>query len=298
MSNTFPLLNPTSDIDTKDPCPVFDGVQWHLFGSGGTVKNEKWDVFHATALHLEGPWTERDPIRLDIEGSGVAAPGVIFEDETFHMFIQTEFMKEGGIVKYLISYDGFEWIHMDTILEASPETGEHGIYDPHPAVINGHRYIVYSGMPAGHPQPDIFLAESTTNTWDGPWVRCGKILDHQEIADHHNQKDHHDYEWGIEGAQLVEMPNGQILLNATCFLPQGPRGSRQRVFFALADSVMGPYTSIGPVIEPDECGENGHSTAIIKDDRLLLCYQSRLDKTSHLWRYGLREFAFSEIRVP
>lgn len=38
--------------------------------------------------------------------------------------------------------------------------------------------------------------------------------------------EHPDYEWGIEGAQLVELPDGRVLLNATCFLPEGRRGNR------------------------------------------------------------------------
>ena len=67
-----------------------------MFGSSGTVTSESWSILHATAADLYGPWVELAPIILAVCGSGVAAPGVIFEDGVFHMFIQTEFMKSGG----------------------------------------------------------------------------------------------------------------------------------------------------------------------------------------------------------
>ncbi len=287
-NNIFPLFTPNVLDDVKDPCPVFDGTQWHMFGSGGTVTTETWKIFHATAPSREGPWTEHALIDLGIAGSGVAAPGVVFQGGVFHMFIQTEFMRPGGTCEHAVSDDGFEWVVLDTALWAVPGTGEDGIYDPHPAVIGGNCYIAYSGMPPFErvPQPDVYLARSLTNTWFGPWERLGKILDHSEVP-HHNSRDHEDYEWGIEGAQLVELPDGRVLLNATCFLPTGKRGSRQRVFFAVADKVEGPYRTLGPVLDPPENGENGHSTVLIDNNELVLFYQSRVQTTNHRWRFGI-----------
>ena len=287
-SNQFPMFQPSGLDDVKDPCPVFDGRQWHMYGSGGTVTSETWQVYHATAPALDGPWTQQPLIDLPVQGSGVAAPGVVVQDGVFHMFIQTEFLKPGGKVEHLMSFDGFGWTGASTCLEAVPGTAEHGIYDPHPAVVGGQKYIVYSAMPDFQrvPQPDIYLAKSITNTWFGPWERMGKILDHEDIP-HHNPRHHPDYEWGIEGPQLVELADGRVMLNATCFLPQGPRGSRQRVFFALADRVQGPYHSLGPVLDPSEPGENGHSTVMVEGNEITLFYQSRVQATGHRWRYGL-----------
>ena len=292
LSNLFPLMSPERWRDIKDPCPVFDDVKWHMFGSCGTVLDESWDIFHATSPTLSGPWIEHDQLHLDIHGSGVAAPGVIFEDGLFHMFVQTEFQLPDGTIEYLTSNDGFAWTHVNTALHSVPDTPEHGIYDPHPAVIGGERYFVYSGMPAFEltPKPDVYLARSMTDSWEGPWLRLGKILDHAEIADHHNSRDHPDYEWGIEGPQLVELSSGKVLLNATCFLPEGDRGHRQRVFFAIARSIQGPYLSIGPVLVPQGTGENGHSTVLLDGELITLCYQTRLDSTDHKWRYGLATY--------
>jgi len=287
-SNVFPLFHPTEIDDLKDPCPVFDGRVWHMFGSGGTVTTESWTLFHATSTHLEGPWTQHDPIHLPIQGSGIAAPGVIYADGVFHMFVQTEFMHPGGRVEHAVSNDGFSWVVLQPALVSIEDSEEHGIYDPHPAEIAGVKYLVYSAMPkfARVPQPDVFLARSVTNTWYGPWERRGKILDHADVP-HHNHRDDPDYEWGIEGPQLVELPDGRVLLNATCFLPAGERGTRQRVFFAVADEVEGPYRTVGPILAPAERGENGHSTVMIKDNELLLFYQSRVEATGQRWRYGI-----------
>jgi len=284
----FPILEPRLVRDTKDPCPVFDGKRWHIFGSAGSVMTESWLIFHATGTTLYGPWEEQEPIVLPLQGSGIAAPGVVYEDACFYMFVQTEFLREGGTVEFLTSPDGFTWTHINTALQSLPGTSEQGIYDPHPALIAGERYLVYSGMSGGFPpQPDVYLAKCMTNSWHGPWLRLGKILDHSEIEYHHNRRDHHDYEWGIEGAQLVELPDSRILLNATCFLPVGARGERQRVFFATADDVRGPYRSLGPILEPVGLGENGHSTVVLAGPDLILFYQSRLASTGHLWRYGI-----------
>jgi hypothetical protein len=287
-TDVFPLFLPAAVDDVKDPCPVFDGRLWHLFGSAGTTTSETWSIFHATATDIYGLWVEHEPIALAVRGSGVAAPGVIFEDGVFHMFIQTEFMKPGGRCEHAVSEDGFHWSVLGAAMVALPGTGEDGIYDPHPAVVRGKRYIVYSGMPpfVRVPQPDVYLARSQSDSWFGPWKRVGKILDHNDLP-HHNARQHPDYEWGIEGAQLVELPDSRILLNATCFLPDGPRGSRQRVFFAVADHIEGPYQTVGPVLDPGEPGENGHSTVVIDGSQLTLFYQCRRAMTGHRWRYGI-----------
>ena len=293
MSDRFPLYAPCYDPEVKDPCLVYDGSLWHIFGSGGDTISERWGIHHATARFLAGPWQQHETIELPLVGSGVAAPGVIFSGGQFHLFIQTEFMFEGGRIEYLTSPDGFDWTHVNTPLCSVPSTEEAGIYDPHPAVVGGKKYLVYSAMPpiTGKPCPEVFLAVSDTGSWAGPWTRIGKILSHADVAEHHNQPGQPDYEWGIEGPQLIELPNGQVMLNAVCFLPGGDRGTRQRVFFAIAPSAEGPFRSLGPFL-PAEDGENGHASAALVDEELVLCYQAR-PKTG-TWRYGIRR----QVEVP
>ncbi len=312
-----PLYIESRFKDTKDPCPVFDGNIWHIFGSGGNVRDEKWKILHAIAPSLEGPWVEDDPVTLrGLSGDHVAAPGVFYErnTKTFHMFVQTDFLATNGTIEYLTSIDGKTFTKINTALVSIPGTDEAGIYDPHPAEIAGKKYIVYSGTPRVDRQggffvstPDVFLAQTATNTWEGPWDRKGKILDHVAIASHHNQPQHPGYEWGIEGPQLIELQNKNILLNATCFLPEGRFGTRQRTFFAIADTVCGPYKTLGPVIHESldewESGENGHAAGILQGKKLYLFYQARSAKIEHDaaandWRYGIATFDITPLLRP
>jgi hypothetical protein len=212
------------------------------------------------------------------------------------MFVQTDHAALDGTIEHLVSDDqGRTFTWLDTALTSQPELGEATIYDPHPAEISGVRYIVYSaGEQVG--APDIHLACSTSGSWHGPWKRLGPILRHEDVP-HHNARDEPEYEWGLEGPQLVPMADGTVLLNAVCFLPDRPKGTRQRVFFAVGDSPTGPYTTLGPVLEPSadsapwESGENGHASAFVADQKLLLFYQARGKGPDARWRYGIAEFS-------
>ncbi|MEK7510857.1 MAG: hypothetical protein AAB582_01300 [Patescibacteria group bacterium] len=307
-----PLFDSTRFKDVKDPCIAFDGATWHIYGSGGTVVSETWEILHATAPALEGPWTECEPAVLrGVEGPHVAAPSVIYDppDKLFHMAVQKDFMDVGGDIAYLVSADGHVFTKMRTLVKPKGSV-EAGLYDPHFSEIRGKKYLVYSGVPvtsiegrAFTPQPDVYLAKSLTDRWAGLWKRVKKILDHDEIEWHHNRRDSQDYEWGIEGPQVVELPNGKVLLNATCFLAEGRFGTRQRVFFGIADDVQGPYVSLGPVLSPPEdgweSGENGHASAWVEGEELYLFYQARSKEDGHAqsndWRYGIAVYDIKSI---
>lgn len=311
-----PLFESTHVKDVKDPCIAFDGTTWHLYGSGGDTVREEWEILHATAPDIEGPWTEEPPVILrGVEGPRVAAPSVLYdpEDKLFHMAVQKDFIEVGGGIAYLVSADGRTFTKMRTLIRPTNER-EAGLYDPQFCVIDRKKYLVYSGVPETlthpdrwwrAPQPDVYLAKSTTDYWSGHWKRMKAILRHEDIAWHHNAREHPDYEWGIEGPELVQLPDGSVLLNATCFIEEGRRGTRQRVFFAVADSVTGPYTSIGPVLFPTEGtlwenGENGHASSWIVGDELYLFYQARSQevvepKEANNWRYGIAVYAIEDI---
>ena len=288
FADVFPVLQPEGFDDVKDPCPVFDGAVWHLFGSAGTVTSETWKIFHATSPSLDGPWRNSRRSTLALRGSGVAAPGVVFEDGTFHMFIQTEFMRSGGGLRTPCLARRFCMDAQGTRAGLDAGTSEDGIYDPHPALIGGQKYLTYSGMArfTGAPQPDVYLARSVSGSWSGPWERLGKILDHDEVP-HHNPRGHADYEWGIEGPQLVELPgwprpSERHLLPARRQARQPPaRLFRHRGFRS------GGLTAPSAVLDPAGGGENGHSTVLVTGDEIRLFYQSRVPGTGHLWRYGL-----------
>lgn len=311
-----PLFDSERFKDVKDPCICFDGKTWHIYGSGGDVRREEWEILHATAPSIEGPWTEREPAVLrGVIGPHVAAPSVVydFEDKLFHMAVQKDFMDVGGDIAYLVSADGHIFTKMRTLV-VPRGASEAGLYDPHFSIIHGQKYLAYSGIPAAlarmegpfRPQPDVYLAKSMSDRWAGYWKRVKAILKHEDIAWHHNRREHPDYEWGIEGPQLIELPDGSVLLNATCFIEEGRFGTRQRVFFAIADKPEGPYTSLGPVLSPIieqaalwENGENGHASVIMHNDKLYLFYQARSqehpDARENNWRYGIAEFDVEDI---
>jgi len=313
-----PLYTESRFKDVKDPCIVHDGIHWHIYGSGGDVRSEVWVILHATAPSITGPWTEREPCELrGVCGDHVAAPSVYYDpsDSAFHMIVQTEFTSIGGTIEYLRSVDGHVFEHVNTALHSVPDSSEAGIYDAHQVLVGETKYIVYAGTPAIEGfnnqyiiQPDVHLAysDSADSSWIGPWVREGIILDHDHIDWHHNPRSHKEYEWGIEGPQILQLPNGTFFLNATCFLANGRFGTRQRVFFAVSKTIAGPYTSLGPIIDPALyqehewlSGENGHATAIIQGNELYLFFQARSSAAHHAvdnnWRYGIAVFDIDEL---
>ena len=95
----------------------------------------------------------------------------------------------------------------------------------------------------------------------------------------HNQVGTADYEWGLEGPQLLELPGCGVLLTAVCFLPDRPPGHRQRLLLAVAEEVTGPYVVLGAAVEPSRAGgagENGHGSAVLGHDGLIhFVYQER-----------------------
>ena len=299
VSRIGPLFLPAHGGDVKDPCPVFDGNRWHIYGSVGSSMVEQWEVLHMVAPNIEGPW-ERAPVILKgVQGPHVAAPSVVFDAGTFHMFLQTDFMALDTRIVHLASGDGETFQRLDTALESIPLTTEAGIYDPHAADIDGKKYMTYSGCTEVS-RPDIYLAESESGSWNGPWKRHGRILCHEDVP-HHNQHGYQDYEWGLEGSQVLRLPGGIHLLNAVCFLPETPRGRRQRVFLAVASGLKGPYRTLGPILEPRiegdwESGENGHAMAIFDDGMLRLFYQARsADEKNRPWRHGVATFRVADI---
>ena len=204
-----------------------------------------------------------------------AAPGVVAEGARLHMFLQEHFNVLGGVIEHLVSDDGGRtFIRTVTALRSDATVDEAGIYDPDGAAIGGVRYLTYAAMTTVG-QPDLFLARSRSGSWAGPWERLGRILGHEDV-ECHNQRGCPDYEWGLEGPHLLELPDGRVLLTAVCFLAGSPAGSRQRVLLAVADRPEGPYEVIGPAVETaGASGENGHGTSVLDGDVVHVVYQER-----------------------
>lgn len=296
------ILKTNAYWDQKDPSPIavpdaYNGNQiYHIYGTKGDDRTRKWEILHAVSPKPLGPWIELAPINLGIEGAGVAAPGVIYDEEAVHMFVQTEFLSLNGTIEYFISKDGgYGFERVGTVLNSIPGTNEAGIYDPQPFIVseNGKKtkYIVYTGMPrVSH--GDVYIAKSLTDSWEGPYSRK-LIINHELVASHHNQHDDTDYEWGLEGGNIILLPNGKFLFVGVSFLPEGQRGTRQRVFGAVADKVDGPYTSLGPIIMPEKLGENGHPGILLENEIVRIYYQER--ELMGPWRIKEKDFNIKDL---
>lgn len=290
---TGPLVEPRGGGHLKDPCPVFDGARWHLYGTGFRGRDGCWRASHALSDDLEGPWAEAPPARLEgVDGGCVGAPGLVAgEGGDLHLFAQTDFAALGSTIEHLVSVDGGDtFVGRGTAVRPSRfRQAEAGVYDGHPSEVGGQPWLAYAAF-ARPGRPDLFVATSQSGSWAGPWKRHGRVLAHAQVAAHHNAHGDPAYEWGLEGPQLVELPDGATLLNAVCFLPGAPAGTRQRVFFAVGPGPAGPFRSIGPVLDPPpsgwESGENGHAAAVIRRGALWLFYQAR-PRGDGPWRWGL-----------
>jgi hypothetical protein len=206
------------------------------------------------------------------------APGVVAEGRRLHLYLQHDFNVLGGRIEHLVSVDGgANFFRAGTALRSQPRTGEAGVYDPDGAIVGGERYLTYAAMTVVG-QPDLYLARSRSRSWDGPWDRLGCMLDHARVPCH-NQRGTSNYEWGLEGPQLLELPGGGVLLTAVCFLPNRAIGNRQRLLLAVAEEAAGPYVVIGAAVQPSQpggAGENGHGSALVGEDGLVhFVYQER-----------------------
>lgn len=272
-----PVLSLGNYGGLKDPCVVrFQGL-WHLFATG-CKDGFRYDVVHAVAPRPTGPWTMLPPSDVvGAEGPSLCAPGVVADGELLHMFVQESYNTLGGTIRHLVSIDAGASFHCaGTALESIPGSSEAGLYDAHPGAVGDDKFVVYAGM-ANVGEPDLHLARSESGTWNGPWERLGVLLGHEDV-DCHNPRGCPAYEWGLEGGQITELPDGRTLLSAVCFLPDGDHGTRQRIFLAVADRPEGPYDVLGPALDPVRYaagGENGHGCTVVDRGRVYLFLQHR-----------------------
>lgn len=287
---------PANYPDLKDPSPLFDGKVWHIYatGPGGA---QSYGVSHLVSESIDGPWRFGQPVQLVNlyippmdHSSEVCAPGVCYDSTSgsYEMFIHTHFDVTGGVINHLVSQDGVVFVQQDVAIVSKPDSFHAGVYDPQPAVVNGKKYLTYTAFkrPA---HGNVLLAESVNGQWCTEWEHHGLILSHKKMTKYQNQHTDIDYEWGLEGAQLLELHKGALLMIGSCFLPHKEQGRRQRLFFAVGHKIKGRYHILGTLNEiyqeDEEITETGHGGGIVVGNYLYVFYQARGVNTPWRIRY-------------
>lgn len=307
MQITNNLLNVTrlpehqqNYYEIKDPSvlQLKDG-SYLMYASIGNSVHQHWKVgrFHAPALDTE--WTELPAVEFEgISGPQLCAPAVTYEvqpdgTELWTMYIQTACFEEDGVIAVATSTNGqhFSGLPQPVITKesigASPAPVV-GVYDVGISEVRSSDQdllcMVYSGyrrIGCG----DIYVSYKNKHVQDAEWSK-GECLLTQESLPFHNRPDYAHFEWGLEGAKIIQLAEECFVMIGVCFLPKPHQflGSRQRVFLAGARSMNGPYTPLGLPFFPTSAntthaknviGENGHPDTLITGETLWVIYQER-----------------------
>jgi hypothetical protein len=188
-----PLFESSRYKDAKDPCICFDGITWHIFGSGGDTWPEEWELLHATAPDIEGPWTEQDSLTLiGLRGPHVAAPTVMFEDGTVPYGGAARLHGRGRRYRIPHEPDGqtFTWVARSSVPRgtANPASTTRTCGDTRrtiPGVLRHSRF--HPDRHALHPAAGPVPGAQHDGHVGGAVPALGCILDHDAIAWHHNR---------------------------------------------------------------------------------------------------------------
>ena len=298
-----------SQSEIKDPSilQMPDGT-FKMWASVGNSEDQIWGMGVFEARHPAGPWLMTDTVEIHglVNGPGIelrqlCAPAITYDGTTgqFHMYVQTGCFIEGSYIAELVSDDG---VHFYDVPENAYRTDH--VRAPHP-IVSLYDVSVTSGISFNHKTRelmtlsayrhvgcgDIYVAARDQNT-NGHWSDARPVL-MQEDMHFHNMPGSPTFEWGLEGARIVQLKPHMFMMIGVCFLDQHNPvpGTRQRVFLAAAKSPFGPYKAVDlpfkPTHYPDGTGENGHPDLIDFGTSLGILYQERSGnhKPWHL-RYG------------
>jgi hypothetical protein len=278
--------------ELKDPSIIRlpDG-RFELFASIGNSLTQTWKIGRFASDQPEGPWTEQPFIDSDICGTQVCAPAMEYvadDQQPWKMYVQTSCFQEDGVIVKAASVDG-QFFTQESIPHITKEHTRHaipsvGVYDAGISQLewNGERYraLLFSGyrrIGCG----DLYLTLQRWQDTSHQWEQPVSILKQEEVP-YHNSPDDEQFEWGLEGAKLVQLSPKLFVLIGVCFLPgtASDIGQRQRIFFALSSSPYGPYYPWGlPLSDQDGAietvGEHGHPDMEIIDGQVWMWYQKR-----------------------
>ncbi len=285
-------------FEIKDPSVVMlpDGT-FMMYASIGNSLTQEWIVGRFVAIHPAGIWQEIEPVSFtDLKGPQVCAPAVTYEvvnhQPSWKMYIQTACFESDGVIALATSTDGQHFVGQPQPL-ASRHTicAEHqplvtGVYDASVSEVRVANQEMMCMLFSGYRRVgcgDIYASYRPKSAGEHEWSPAQRLLTQEEVPFHNHPNSEH-FEWGLEGAKLVQLDKECFLLIGVCFLPKPNEflGTRQRVFFAVASSMNGPFTPVGTPLNPFESehdgrlGENGHpDTLLLNEHDLWIIYQER-----------------------
>jgi hypothetical protein len=300
--------------EMKDPSVVeVNKNQYIMYASIGSSLSQKWIIGRFEASNPSGVWKELPPVEFEnLDGPEVCAPAIMVDsthhESNWNMYVQTSCFSENGIIALATSKDGQHFIgHENAVM--SKDTLEHhphqivGVYDAgiSEVMVDGesHLCLLFSGyrkIGCG----DIFMTIRKKNAHESSWNTARCILAQEDVP-FHNSPSYEHFEWGLEGAKIIQLSPQCFLLVGVCFLPR-PRthiGTRQRVFFAISNSLEGPFIPLGSPFAPqgqNGMGEHGHPDTLLLGQEMYIYYQERRGDGQpwylRLARYDLPQLQF------
>lgn len=280
--------------EIKDPSVVqmADG-RYMMFASVGNSVTQTWLVGRFIADHPAGEWQELEPVEFtNLAGPQLCAPAVTYQIidglPQWEMYIQTACFEEDGRIVYATSTDGQTFIGHPQPLVTREDVAptNHpvvGVYDVGVSEIKLEDQELICMLYSGYRKVgcgDIYASYKKKHDTTASWSKGQRLIAQEEVP-FHNRPDYEHFEWGLEGAKLIQVADDCFLIIGVCFMPKpdGFLGTRQRVFMAAATSLNGPFQPIGlpflPVSVNNQTGENGHPDTLIEGETLWVIYQER-----------------------
>ncbi len=297
-----------SHPEQKDPSFVERDPQDHLndpalpyryigYTSSGRSEDQQWKVARFGTNSLKGPWRELESPRLEgLSGPQLCAPAVAYEFQdgkpSYRLYIQTACFQPGGVIMEARSADGVTFtgapeplVTKDSVRR--PKRPIIGVYDPSYSQVRVdgrmHDCLTFTGITRMEPlwphqaMGDIYLMLRERGVPGARWSEPRLALEMRDISFHNQPRQAREgkcvYEWCPEGTQVIGLGSKRYLMIGVCFLAKGEGcdGERQRVFFAAAYDINGPFVAFARPFDPvDERGENGHPDTVVDWDNQVL----------------------------
>ena len=294
--------------EIKDPTVVETrGGQYLMFASIGNSIEQHWQVGRFISDDPQNGWQELPPVKFqNISGPQLCAPAVTLDEingkEIWTMYIQTACFEENGVIAVAYSEDGetFTGEQNPVVTKDNVQQTVVGVYDVGISEIKHQEQDIVCMLYSGYRKVgcgDIYMSFKSKS--ESAWSLGEKLLAQEDVP-FHNHPDHKEFEWGLEGAKLIQLSDSCYIMIGVCFLPKphSALGSRQRVFIAGSKKMNGPYTPLGlpfiPTQQLHKNGENGHPDTFLKDNNLCVIYQER-DGDGQPWYLRFAQFDLKKL---